>query len=130
MEHAVSFQLFGSRGFVNPTHRLIAGRLSTLFFDYKTQTFRHKQGESFDGAWRWFQSHEGSYLVLYNLRLHRRAHVTITDMEITEAWSPEYLLLCKQVEVIQDSNYFQAQEQVQDAIATMIFTARQELGLR
>lgn len=132
MEPRVSFQLFGSDGWVNPPRPM--KRISRLFYDAATGQFLTKQDRNFDGGWRWFNAAMFDGMVLYNPLLHPQACVNITKKEINDSglrarYTAEALLLWKQAQAIVDANYFTARDEVLDAIRAMANRARAELGI-
>lgn len=126
MREVVS-RLFGDSGFVTPT--AMANRFLLSFWDSDTGRWLQKQDRNFDGGWRWFRSDMGSFLTLYNVKLHNMAFTDITDEQLMDTTNPEFLLLCAQSRVLVDHNAFEIQFAVIEKIRADFRKLRQELGI-
>src|SRR5688572_19599943 len=106
----VVYPLFSRHGIVNPIPK---PRLSMLFWDSSREIFHLKQSSDFDGGWRWFEKVDTAAIVIYNIKLHPQAHYVLTHMEIENTCNgAEFVLLCAQVRIIVDHNYFNTRDYV------------------
>lgn len=126
----VSFNLFGKEGFINPTPwgpvEENKARFDIPFYDSSTGEFRQKQPRDFDGGWRWFNpSYEADALVIYNVKLDRRAHwaLTATDME-DSVLPPEQLLYWVKSMVLVEHRYYTAKSWLEDHLRAVVRTTQ------
>lgn len=136
MSDAVSFELFGEGGFINPTRWSYSetdssrrgDRWTLAFYDERTGRYLQKQASDFDGGWRWFDEYEGDALCIYNTKLDRRAyfHLTRTDIVDTQL-QPEVLLLWAKSMVVIDHNHYTAMNWLEDKIRAMARKAMIEI---
>ena len=123
MSDTISFQLFATGGYINPTRRL-----SRFFWDADAKIFREKQDAKFDGGWRWYDSELERATMVYNKFLHPAACWPITLQDVNGARYPEDALLMAQSMCMVESKYYEVRDEVINTIHAMFHRVRRELG--
>ena len=124
MSDEISYSLFDREGYLNTT----PARFYVPFWDQDTGQFRRKQSRDFDGGWRWFESHEGDCLTIYNTKLHPRAYATLTRTDMVDSrLQPETLLNFTRAHAIMEHGFCVATDQLIDYIQAIVNRARREI---
>lgn len=127
----LAYPLFNPEGTVNPIPGLMDG-LSPFggpqVWDAVQGRWRTRQRASFDGAWRWLRSDLGSFLTIYNKRLHPQAYTDITDQEIDSTpVDAEFVLQCAQARVMIEHNFFESRDWLRQELARKVEQARSDI---
>ena len=131
MSDELSFNLFGDGGFINPTpwsYGRGGARVSVLFYNAGSGTFSHKQGQDYDGGWRWFDAYEVDALTIYNKKLHPQAYFQLTHTDLAGTrLQAEVLLLWAKCMVLVEHEYFMSKYWLEDHIRALARKASIEI---